>query len=87
MIHRILEGPRAGEAAKALFAAGDSFLPPLSMEPSFVNCFRVFSKLEVLTPEQQQQFDTRCQEVGLAYGGVIVRADVGSYLGFAGHQY
>ncbi len=87
MIHRILEGQRAGEMAKAVYVAGNSMFPPLSLEPTFVNCFRIFSKLEVVTAEEQARFDSMLQEMGHGYGGVIVRADVGAFLGFAGHAY
>jgi hypothetical protein len=87
MIHRILEGPRVLEVGMALFVAGESLLKPRDMEPTFANCCRVFSKLDVVTPEQQHAFDARCQEIGLNYGGIIVRHDVGSYLGFPGREY
>jgi len=87
MIHRILEGPRVLEVGTALYKAGESYVRPRDMAPDFPNCCRVFSKLDVLTPEQQYAFDTRCQEIGLSYGGIIVRHDVGAYLGFPGREY
>ena len=87
MIHRILEGERAGEMAKAVFVAGHSMFPPLSLEPTFANCFRIFSKLDVVTAEEQARFDSMLREIGRDYGGAIVRADVGAFLGFAGHPY
>lgn len=87
MIHRILEGPRVLEVGMTLYVAGESLLKPRDMEPTFANCCRVFSKLDVVTPEQQHAFDARCQEIGLNYGGIIVRHDVGSYLGFPGREY
>jgi hypothetical protein len=87
MIHRILVGVRAGEMAKAIFAAGNSMFPPLSLEPDFVNCFRVFSKLEVVTAEEQERFDSMLREVALNYGDIAVRHDVGAYLGVIGHAY
>jgi hypothetical protein len=87
MIHRILEGPRVLEVGTALYQAGESYLKPRDMEPAFANCIRVFSKLDVLTPEQQYAFDTRCQEIGLSFGGIVVRHDVGAYLGFPGREY
>ncbi len=87
MIHRVLEGKRAGEMAKAVYIAGHSMFPPLSLEPTFANCFRIFSKLEVVTAEEQERFDSMLREMGESYDGVIVRADVGAFLGFAGHPY
>jgi hypothetical protein len=87
MIHRILEGRRAGDMAKAIFVAGDSMFPPLSLEPDFVNCFRIFSKLEVVTAADQERFDSMLNEVGLKYGEIVVRPDVGAFLGVIGHPY
>jgi len=87
MVHRILEGARAGEMAKAVYLAGNSMFPPLSLEPTFVNCFRIFSRLEVVSADDQSQFDAILRKMGPDYGGVMVRADVGSFLGFAGHPY
>lgn len=87
MIHRILEGQRAGEMAKAVFVAGNSLFPPLSLEPDFANCVRIFSKLEVLTAEEQARFDSMLMEVGLSYGDIAVRHDVGAFLGVIGHPY
>jgi hypothetical protein len=49
MVHRILEGQRAGGMAKAVSVAGHSMFPPLSLEPTFPNCFRIFSQLNVVT--------------------------------------
>src|ERR1700724_1357541 len=56
MIHVILREQRAGEMAKALFFAGESFIHPFSLEPDFPGCFRVFSKLNVVTPDDQKKF-------------------------------
>ena len=47
MIHRVLIGEQAGDMAKALYVEGEAFFPPLSLEPTFVNCFRIFSPLAV----------------------------------------
>jgi hypothetical protein len=58
MIHRILLGERAGDMAKALYIAGQSFFPPLSLEPDFANCFRVFSKLQLVAADDQEKFDS-----------------------------
>jgi hypothetical protein len=87
MIHRVLIGEQAGDMAKALYVEGEAFFPPLSLEPTFVNCFRIFSPLAVITADEQQDFDSMLQKKGLDYGDVEVRADVGAYLGFAGHPY
>ncbi len=87
MIHCILEGKRAGEMAKAVYVTGNSLFPPLSLEPDFVNCFRIFSKLDVVTAADQEQFDSMLREVALDYGDVAVRHDVGAFLGVIGHQY
>jgi hypothetical protein len=51
MIHRVLIGEQAGDMAKALYIEGQAFFPPLSLEPTFVNCFRVFSPLAVITAD------------------------------------
>ena len=85
MIHVILRGQRAGEMAKALFFAGESLIHPFSLEPTFVGCFRIFSKLEVVTPEDQKTFYSMLAETSKKYGEVIVEPDVGAFLGFAGH--
>ena len=87
MVHRILSGQRAGEMAKAVFVAGESMFPPLSLEPTFHNCFRIFSRLEVVTASEQDRFDSMLRETALNYGGVEVRNDIGAFLGFAGHPY
>jgi hypothetical protein len=85
MIHRILEGPQACDVGKAVYIAHQSYWPPMSLEPDFVNCVRVFSRLEVVTPEQQRAFDSLLKEIGKAHGGIEVRPDVGAYLGVVGH--
>ena len=87
MIHMILEGQKAGEMAKAVFAMGESFFPPLSLEPDFVETFRIFSKLKVVTNEDREKFISMLKETGHAYGNPIVKPDNGSYLGVAGHAY
>ena len=87
MIHVILEGQKAGDMAKALFFKGESYFPPLSLEPTFPNCFRIFSKLEVVTNEDRDKFISMLKETGHAYGNPIVKPDSGAYLGFAGHAY
>jgi hypothetical protein len=87
MVHRILEGQRAGEMAKAVFVGGHSMFPPLSLEPTFPNCFRIFSQLNVVTAAEQDRFDSMLAEMGRIYGNVAVRPDVGAFLGFAGHPY
>lgn len=84
MIHVVLEGQRAGEMAKALFFAGESFIHPFSLEPYFMGCFRIFSKLEVVTPDDQEKFYSRLKEIGREYGEVIVKPDVGAFLGVTG---
>ncbi len=85
MIHMILVGQKANEMAKALFFAGQSAFPPLSLEPAFANTFRVFSKLEVVTNEDREKFISMLKETGHAYNNPIVRAEDGATLGFAGH--
>ena len=87
MIHRILEGNRAGEMAKAVYVMGNSLFPPLSLEPYFVNCVRIFSKLDVVTADEQEQFDSMLRQVASDYGDVAVRPDVGAYLRVIGHPY
>jgi hypothetical protein len=87
MIHRILSGQKAGDMAKAVYVAGESMFPPLSLEPTFPNCFRIFSRLEVVTSHEQDRFDSMLREMALSYDGVEVRNDVGAFLGFAGHPY
>jgi hypothetical protein len=87
MIHRILVGQRAGEMAKVVYLNGDSIFPPLSMEPAFVNTFRIFSKIEVVTADDQSRFDAMLRGLSPDYGNVEVKADIGAYLGFAGHPY
>ena len=85
MIHMILVGQKANEMAKALFFADQSAFPPLSLEPTFANTFRVFSKLEVVTNEDREKFISMLKETGHAYDNPIVRAEDGATLGFAGH--
>jgi hypothetical protein len=84
MIHVILEGQKAGDMAKALFFTGQSFIHPFSMQPTFPNCFRIFSKLEVVTNEDREKFMAMLAETGKDYGNPIVRPDSGAFLGFAG---
>jgi hypothetical protein len=87
MVHRILLGDKAEEMSIKLFKDGQLFseLPPFSLAPFFVNCVRIFSKLEVNTPEEQAKFDSMLQEVGTGFGNVAVRHDVGAFLGVIGH--
>jgi hypothetical protein len=85
MIHVILEGQKAGDLAKALFFKGESYFPPLSLEPTFPNCFRIFSKLEVVTNEDRDKFMAMLAKMGTDYGNPVVRPDSGAFLGFAGH--
>jgi hypothetical protein len=73
--------------AKAVFVAGESMFPPLSLEPTFPSCFRIFSRLEVVSLHEQDRFDSMLREIGLSYGEVEIRHDVGAFLGFAGHPY
>ncbi len=87
MIHLILVGQKAGEMAKALFSTGESLFPPLSLEPTFANTFRIFSKLEVVTNEDREKFMSMLKETGQAYDNPIVRVEDGATLGFAGHAY
>ena len=87
MIHMILVGRRAGEMAKTVFVDGQSLFPPLSLEPDFVETFRIFSKLEVVTNEDREKFIGMLKETGLDYDNPIVKPDSGAYLGFAGHAY
>ena len=87
MIHMILVGQKAGEMAKAVFVMGESLFPPLSLEPDFVETFRIFSKLEVVTNEDRERFISMLKETGHAYDNPIVRPDSGAFLGFAGHAY
>jgi hypothetical protein len=87
MIHMILVLQKAGEMAKAVFVIGESLFPPLSLEPDFVETFRIFSKLEVVTNEDREKFISMLKETGHAYGNPIVKPDSGAYLGFAGHAY
>lgn len=85
MIHVILEGQKAGRHGEGTFLPGESAFPPLSLEPTFVNCFRVFSKLEVVTTENREKFMSMLAKMGTDYGNPVVRPDSGAFLGFAGH--
>ena len=85
MIHVILVGRKANEMAKALFFQGESFVHPVSLEPTFANTFRVFSKLEVVTNEDREKFISMLKETGHAYGNPIVKPEDGSTSQFAGH--
>jgi hypothetical protein len=85
MIHVILEGQKANEMAKALFFKGESLFPPVSLEPTFANTFRVFSKLEVVTTEDRERFMSMLAKMGTDYGNPIIRPEDGATLGFAGH--
>jgi hypothetical protein len=57
------------------------------MEPAFVNTFRIFSKIEVVTADDQSRFDAMLRALSPDYSNVEVKADIGAYLGFAGHPY
>lgn len=72
--------------AKAVFVAEHSMFPPLSLESTLSNCFRIFSQLNVVTAADQDRFDPMLEEMR-SYGKVAVRAHVGPFLGFAGHLY
>jgi hypothetical protein len=85
MIHMILVGRKGGDMAKALFFQGQSFIHPFSLEPAFADTFRVFSKLEVVTNEDRDKFESMLKETGQAYDNPIVRPEDGATLGFAGH--
>jgi hypothetical protein len=85
MVHRILEGSEACEVGKAVYLAHQSYWPPMSLEPDFPNCVRVFSRLEVVTPEQQRAFDSLLKEISKGHGDVVVRPDVGNLLLVLGH--
>lgn len=85
MIHVILVGRRANEMAKALFFQGESFVHPVSLEPTFADTFRVFSKLDVITNEDRERFMSMLREMGLAYDNPVVRPEDGSTSQFAGH--
>ncbi len=85
MIHMILVGQKANEMAKALFFEGQSAFPPVSLEPTFADTFRVFSKLEVITNEDREKFISMLKETGHAYGNPIVKPEDGSTSQFAGH--
>ncbi len=67
MIHMILVGQKAGEMSKAVFVMGESLFPPLSLEPDFVETFRIFSKLEVVTNEDRDRFISMLKETGQAF--------------------
>lgn len=86
MIHRILLGQKAEDMARKLFKDHQLFesLPPFSLAPDFVNCVRIFSKLEVLTPDDQEKFDAMLEEVGKGFGNVAVVRDVGAFLRVVG---
>ena len=84
MIHVILQGERAGEMAKDLYFADQSFIHPYALEPAFPGCFRIFSKLEVVTPEDQAKFKAMLAETSVKYGEVMVKTDSGAFLGFVG---
>jgi hypothetical protein len=84
MIHMVLVGRKAGDMAKALFFQGQSFIHPFSLEPTFANTFRIFSKLEVVTNEDRDKFISMLKETGQAYDNPIVRPEDGATLGFAG---
>ena len=82
MIHRILMGQKAEDMAKKLVQDGQLYdkLPPFSLAPIFVNCVRIFSKLEVTTPDDQAKFDSMLEEVGRGFGNVAVVHDTGNFL-------
>jgi len=87
MIHRILMGQKAEDMARKLVQDGQLYdkLPPFSLAPIFVNCVRIFSKLEVATPEDQAKFDSMLDEVGHGFGNVAVVHDTGNFLLVEGH--
>jgi len=79
MIHRILLGQKAEELAVKLLRDAQ-LSAAFSLDPDFVNCVRVFSKLEVVTPDDQSKFDSMLEEVGRGFGNVAVVHDTGAFL-------
>jgi hypothetical protein len=77
MIHRLILGARATDAAIAAYNAGLSYkyAPPMDLEPILTNTVRVFSNLDVFTAEDQHKFDAQLLEIGKPFGGIIVRND------------
>ena len=86
MIHRILMGQKAEDMARKLLTDGRlaTQIPPFSLAPDFVNCVRIFSKLEVITPDDQARFDSMLEEVSTGFGKVAILHDVGAFLGVVG---
>ena len=87
MIHRVLIGEQAGDMAKALYVEGEAFFPPLSLEPTFVNCFRIFSPLAVITADERQD-SIRCykRRVSTTATSRFVPMSARTWR-FAGHPY
>jgi len=77
MIHRLIVGAKATDAAIAAYNAGLSYkyAPPMDLEPFFPNNVRVFSNLDVFTAEDQEKFDAQLVEIGIPFGGIAVRND------------
>jgi hypothetical protein len=77
MIHRIIVGAKATDAAIAAYNAGLSYkyAPPMDLEPYFTNTVRVFSNLDVFTAQDQEKFDAQLVEIGIPFGGIDVRND------------
>ena len=82
MVHRLIVGARAAEAAIAAYNAGLSYkgTSPMDLAPFFVNTVRVFSNLDVFDGPQRDQFDAQLVEVGIPFGGIVVRPDQGAQL-------
>jgi hypothetical protein len=77
MIHRLIVGAKATDAAIAAYNAGLSYkyAPPMDLEPYFANTVRVFSNLDVFTEQDQGKFDAQLVEIGIPFGGITVRSD------------
>jgi hypothetical protein len=87
MIHMILSGAKGRRDGESSFRHGRVTLSSTQPGTRFVETFRIFSKLEVVTNEDRDRFISMLKETGHAYGNPIVKPDSGAYLGFAGHAY
>jgi hypothetical protein len=86
MIHRLVVGAKATDAAIAAYNAGLSYkyTPPMDLEPFITNTVRVFSNLDIFTADDQAEFDAQLVEVGKPFGGIAVRPDEGPALRVVG---
>jgi hypothetical protein len=84
MIHRILEGQKASDVARALLGK-KKIVMAWDLSPYFVNCVRVLSLPAVITPEDQQTFDDMLADEGWE-SGVRSTHDVGAFLRVVGNQ-